>query len=200
MTDCLWYSHHVKSKKPQLIWRIHILFQQCLGRVSAVYFQALMMQKFRYKYYHKWITTRDNGNVHFHDQDQNKLSSRINSNSGAYIYIWQVHSKRTRKMINLSTIAVIHYFFLMGIFLKHLWLIPDISKWQNCKIFTNVAPSQDPSRRGHRKYSVNKDMLNNLQNLSGKHLYWSMFCQIKFFPSLVRKHTSICLFCVSSWK
>ena len=33
-------------------------------------------------------------------------------------------------------------FFLMGIFLKHLWLIPDILKWRNCKIFTKLVPSQ----------------------------------------------------------
>ena len=33
----------------------------------------------------------------------------------------------------------------MGIFLKHLWLIPNILKWQNCKIFTKLVPSQNPS-------------------------------------------------------
>ena len=44
-------------------------------------------------------------------------------------------------------------FFLMGIFLKHLWLIPHILKWQNCKIFTNIAPSQNPSKRSHGKFS-----------------------------------------------
>ena len=36
-------------------------------------------------------------------------------------------------------------FFLMGTFLKHLRLIPNILKWQHCKIFTKLVPSQTPS-------------------------------------------------------
>ena len=50
-------------------------------------------------------------------------------------------------------------FFLMGIFLKHLWLIPNILKWQNCKIFTKLVPSQNPSRISHRRCSVKKIFL-----------------------------------------
>ena len=34
---------------------------------------------------------------------------------------------------------------LMCIFLKHLRLIPNISKWQDWKIFTKLVPSQNPS-------------------------------------------------------
>ena len=33
-------------------------------------------------------------------------------------------------------------FFLMGIFLKHLWLIPNILKWQDWKILTKLVSSQ----------------------------------------------------------
>ena len=36
-------------------------------------------------------------------------------------------------------------FFLMGIFFKHLRFIPSILKWQDCKIFTKLVPSQTPS-------------------------------------------------------
>ena len=36
-------------------------------------------------------------------------------------------------------------YFLMGTFLKHLRLIPNILKWQHCKIFAKLVPSQIPS-------------------------------------------------------
>ena len=38
----------------------------------------------RYKYYSKRITTRDNGNVQYHNQEESKLTSTINVNSGAH--------------------------------------------------------------------------------------------------------------------
>ena len=50
-------------------------------------------------------------------------------------------------------------FFLMGIFLKHLWLIPNILKWQNCKIFTKLVASKNPFRSSHRRCSVKKIIL-----------------------------------------
>ena len=78
-------------------------------------------------------------------------------------------------MINVSTVAVIHYFFLMGIFLKNLWLIPNLLKWQDCKIFTNLVLSQTPSRSSHRRCSVKKGVLKNFANFIGKHLCWSLF-------------------------
>ena len=84
MTEWLWYSYHVKSKKLQLIWLIQILFQWRFGRVYLVHFPALMMKKCSCKYHHKRITTRDNGNVEFHDQDQSKWDSSISTNSGGY--------------------------------------------------------------------------------------------------------------------
>ena len=41
-------------------------------------------KKLSYKYYNKRITTRDNGNVQSHDQEESKLNSTINANSGAH--------------------------------------------------------------------------------------------------------------------
>ena len=38
-------------------------------------------------YYNKQIKTRDNGNVQFHDQRENKLNSTNNTNSGAHTLI-----------------------------------------------------------------------------------------------------------------
>ena len=38
----------------------------------------------RYKYYNKRIKTYDNGNVHSHDQEESKLNSTNNANSGAH--------------------------------------------------------------------------------------------------------------------
>ena len=43
-----------------------------------------MMKKLSYKYYDKRITTRDNGNVQYHDKEESKLNSTINPNSGAH--------------------------------------------------------------------------------------------------------------------
>ena len=43
-----------------------------------------MMKKLSYKYYNKRITTRDNDNIQSHDQDESKLNSTINANSGAH--------------------------------------------------------------------------------------------------------------------
>ena len=43
-----------------------------------------MMKKLDYKDYNKWITTRDNGNVQSHDQEESKLNSTIKANSGTH--------------------------------------------------------------------------------------------------------------------
>ena len=37
-----------------------------------------------YKYSNKRITTRNNGNVQYHDKEENKLDSTITANSGAH--------------------------------------------------------------------------------------------------------------------
>ena len=42
------------------------------------------MKKLSYKYYNKRITTRDNGNVQSHDEEESKLNSTITANSGAH--------------------------------------------------------------------------------------------------------------------
>ena len=66
-------------------------------------------------------------------------------------------------------------FFLIGIFLNHLWLIPNILKWQNCKIFTKLVPSQTLLRSSHRRCSVKTGVFKNLQKFTGKHLCCSLF-------------------------
>ena len=66
------------------------------------------------------------------------------------------NNKRNDKRFNNRGYSL---FFLMGIFLKHLWLIPNILKWQDCKIFTKVVPSQTPSRSSHRRCSVKRVFL-----------------------------------------
>ena len=43
-----------------------------------------MMKKLSYKYHSKRIATRDDGNVQSHDQEESKLNSTINANSGAH--------------------------------------------------------------------------------------------------------------------
>ena len=42
------------------------------------------MQKLRQKYCNKQVTTPDNGNVQFHDQEENKLKNTINMNKGVH--------------------------------------------------------------------------------------------------------------------
>ena len=43
-----------------------------------------MMKKLSCKYYNKRITTHDSGNVQSYDQEESKLNSTINTNSGAH--------------------------------------------------------------------------------------------------------------------
>ena len=46
--------------------------------------QSPDMQKLRFSYCNKQITTSDNGIVQFHDQEECKLNSTINANSCAH--------------------------------------------------------------------------------------------------------------------
>ena len=48
-------------------------------------------------------------------------------------------NKRNDKRFNNRGYSL---FFLMGIYLNHLLLIPNILKWLDCKIFTELVPSQ----------------------------------------------------------
>ena len=43
--------------------------------------------------------------------------------------------------------------------LSEVRLIPNILKWQNCKIFAKLVPSQNPSRISHRRCPVKKIFL-----------------------------------------
>ena len=57
-----------------------------------------MMKKLRNKYYNKLVTTRENGNIKSHGQEENKLNSTINAKSGFHTLthdkIIKVHSIR----------------------------------------------------------------------------------------------------------
>ena len=44
------------------------------------------MKDLRGKHYKKWIKIRDNGNVQTYDQEESKLNSTINTNSGAQTF------------------------------------------------------------------------------------------------------------------
>ena len=52
------------------------------SEVSDVFLQFILKlndeKKLSYKYYNKQITTRDNGNLQSHDQEESKLNSTIN--------------------------------------------------------------------------------------------------------------------------
>ena len=52
--------------------------------MSSVHFQALMMKKLSYKYCNKRIISRDNSTVQSHDQEESKVNSTINVNSGVH--------------------------------------------------------------------------------------------------------------------
>ena len=58
-----------------------------------------MMKKISYKHGNRRITTHDNGNFQFHDQEESKFNSTINANSDAHTrthdyIIKKVHSIR----------------------------------------------------------------------------------------------------------
>ena len=84
---------------------------------------------------------------------------------------YSTSNKKNNKRFNNRSCSL---FFLMGIFLKHLWLIRNILQRQNCKSFTMLVPLQSPSRSSHWRCSVKKDILKNVQNFTGKHLCWSL--------------------------
>ena len=63
------------------------------------------MKKLTYKYWNKRITTRDNGNVQSHDQEESKLNSAIYANSGAHTF---THNKQKIKSpFNKNNVAPI---------------------------------------------------------------------------------------------
>ena len=61
------------------------------------------MKKLRYNYYNKRITTR-NVIVQSYDQEENKLNSNINANSGAHTL---THDKIIKSPFNKNNVATI---------------------------------------------------------------------------------------------
>ena len=82
-----------------------------------------------------------------------------------------INNKRNDKRFNNRGYSL---FLLLGIFLKHLWLIPNRLKWQDCEIFTKLVPSQTSSTSSHRRRFVQKGVPKKLRNFTGKHLCWSL--------------------------
>ena len=62
------------------------------------------MKTLKNKYYNKQITTHDNRNVQFHDQEENKLNRAINANSGAHTL---THDKIIKNPFNKNNVATI---------------------------------------------------------------------------------------------
>ena len=94
-------------------------------------------------------------------------------------FIITTHNKNDKRFNN----RVYSLFFLMGIFLTHLQLIPNILKWQDYfliflrilfKIFTKQLPSQTPSRSSHQRCSVKK-MLLKIYKISHKNTCVGVF-------------------------
>ena len=56
----------------------------------------------RQKYYNKSITTRDNGDVQPHDQEESKLNSTINENKSAHT---PTHDKIVKHAFNKNNVA-----------------------------------------------------------------------------------------------
>ena len=47
-------------------------------------FSSFKGAKIKLQVLNKWTATRDNGNVQSHDQEESKLNSTVNANSGAH--------------------------------------------------------------------------------------------------------------------
>ena len=62
-----------------------------------------MMKKLWYKYYNR-RTTRDNYNIQSHDQEESKLNSTINADSGAHTL---THDKIIKSPFNKNNAATI---------------------------------------------------------------------------------------------
>ena len=93
-------------------------------------------------------------------------------------------NKRNDKRFNNHACS---FFFLIAIFLKHLWLVPNILEWQDCKIFTKLVLLRIPSRNSDRRCSVEKGVIKNFRNFKGQHLCWCLFL-IKLQNSILKKH------------
>ena len=63
-----------------------------------------MMKKLRYKYYNKRVTTCDSGKKNISEQEESKLNSTINANSGAHAL---TDDKIIKSPFNRNNIAII---------------------------------------------------------------------------------------------
>ena len=77
-----------------------------------------------------------------------KTLKLVKSQKAKKKYIWKLQSHKTnnRNDKRFNNCAYL-LFYLMAIFLKHLRLIPNILKWQDCKIFTKLVPLQTPFQK-----------------------------------------------------
>ena len=66
-----------------------------------------MMKKLSYKDYNKQITTRDSVTVQSHDQDESKLNSPINANSGAHTLTHDQTIKKVKSPFDKNDVATI---------------------------------------------------------------------------------------------
>ena len=82
-----------------------------------------------------------------------KNDKKLNISRTKKLFRW---NKKNDKQFQQSHLFMI---FLNGHLSEHLWLIPNILKWRNCKIFTKLVPSQNPSRSNHQRCSVKKIFL-----------------------------------------
>ena len=155
------YSNLLVFSSFSLILKIYDLCCYCILGENVIlmsYFNArLLIFLVFFLYFCFWFQTIDNAWPIF-------LNKRMALRKGEWI---SKNNKRNDKHFNNRSYS---FFFLMDIFLKHLWLIPNILKWQDCKIFTKLVPSQTPSRSSHQRCSVKKGIFKNLQNFTGKHL------------------------------
>ena len=60
-------------------------------------------KNFRYRYFNKEIIFPDNSNVQFHNQEESKLNSTINANSGAHRFT----RDKINSQFNKNNLAII---------------------------------------------------------------------------------------------
>ena len=75
-----------------------------------------MIKKLSYKDYNKQITTRDNGIIQSHDQEESKLNNTIIANSGVHTLTHDQIIKKAHS-IRITELIVAILFLLNGLFL-----------------------------------------------------------------------------------
>ena len=164
-------------KKSQQIWQIHILFQQRFECVPSFHFQALMMKTFRYKYYNKRITTRGSGNDEFYDQEERKLNSTINVNSGLFFRNGSMKWERVFSHKHLVAI-MLFWTYLFSLNYRCCWkIITKFVEWwkqQNFKRKQNLnRKSNDGDNSKRLRESSLDDFIVNATNTDFLLNLWS---------------------------